>query len=269
MKCRIILICDNIVSKDVLPARRTKAKAEIDKNTQAILDNPSSMTSNYHQKLLRQWWRHTARRDAMKVSQESRPLHWLFASDQTPNFRFYFDNEVMPADLVQVFAFDDDYTFGILQSNFHWLWFNEKMSTLREDPRYTPTSVFNTFPFPQHPDVQRVKVIADAGSALHDYRRKEMAKSESGLNLRDMYRTLEEPGDNPLRDLHTALDEAVLDAYGFNAEDDILEQLLTLNFEVAAKIEAGEKVTSPGIPPDYPDPSELISDGCIQPPELI
>ena len=103
----------------------------------------------------------------------------------------------------------------------------------------------------------------------HDYRRKEMAKSESGLNLRYMYRTLEEPGTNPLRDLHETLDQAVLAAYGFDPEADILEQLLALNFAVAAKLEAGEHVTAPGIPPDYPDPAELISAGCIQAPELL
>jgi hypothetical protein len=38
---------------------------------------------------------------------------------------------------------------------------------------------------------------------------------------------------------------------------------------VAARIEAGESVTAPGIPADYPNPAELVSDGCIQPPELI
>ena len=58
-------------------------------------------------------------------------------------------------------------------------------------------------------------------------------------------------------------------AYGFDPDSDILEQLLALNLDVAAKIDAGESVTAPGIPPDYPNPAELISDGCIQPPELI
>ncbi len=85
-----------------------------------------------------------------------------------------------------------------------------------------------------------------------------------------MYRLMEEiPGKYELRDLHDALDQAVLAAYGFNPDRDLLEQLLALNFEVAAKIEAGETVTAPGIPPDYPNPGELISDGCIQPPELF
>ena len=57
-----------------------------------------------------------------------------------------------------------------------------------------------------------------------------------------MYRTLELPGKNPLKDAHTyPLDSAVLGAYGFAANDDLLSQLLTLNLEVARRIEAGER----------------------------
>ena len=184
-----------------------------------------------------------------------------------PVFDFV-SNGIRPDNTIQVFAFEDDYSFGILQSDVHWQWFTQKGSTLTERFRYTPHSVFDTFPFPQQPPPSQVKAVADAGRALHEFRRARMANSGT-LTLRDMYRTLEEPGTNPLRDLHNALDAAVLDAYGFDPDRDLLEQLLALNFEVAAKIEAGESVTAPGIPPDYPNPAELVSDGCIQPPDLI
>ena len=90
-----------------------------------------------------------------------------------------------------------------------------------------------------------------------------MSKIESGL--RSVYRSLERPGDNPLKDAHAALDEAVLDAYGFSSKDDLLKQLLDLNLSVAERIECGESVTAPGIPPDYPKPKELITDDCIRP----
>ena len=253
----------------ILPVRRVKAKEERAKNERARNANPKARLNRHHENFLKQWWKLSYGREDM-LQELGKTARCIGCSEVTkrPIFDFV-STDIRPDHSIQVFTFDDDYTFGILQSNVHWQWFVEKASTLKSDWRYTPHSVFDTFPFPQHPTLGRVRTVADAGSALHDYRRKEMAKSESGLNLRDMYRTLEEPGDNPLRDLHTALDHAVLDAYGFNAEDEILEQLLTLNFEVAAKIEAAEEVTAPGIPPDYPDPSELISDGCIQPPELF
>ncbi len=258
-----------IVLQQVLPIRKTKAENEIVRNREALAKNPNSKTSNFFQRLLETWWHHMTGRVAMTHYLKT-IRRYVICSRVTkrPVFDFV-SNSIRPDSSLKVFAFEDDYTFGVLQSNTHWQWFVEKASTLKSDYRYTSHSVFDTFPFPQHPTQDQVKAVADAGRTLHEYRRQEMAKSESGLSLRDMYRTLELPGINPLRDLHDALDAAVLAAYGFDPDRDILEQLLALNLEVAAKIEAGEAVTAPGIPPDYPNPGELISDGCIQPLELI
>ena len=58
---------------------------------------------------------------------------------------------------------------------------------------------------------------------------------------------------------------AVLTAYGFNAKKDLLAQLLALNQTVAAKIEIGEPVTVPGVPPIYPDAKKLVTENCIRP----
>jgi hypothetical protein len=83
--------------------------------------------------------------------------------------------------------------------------------------------------------------------------------------LRAVYRTLELPGKNPLKDAHASLDAAVLDAYGFSPGKDLLAQLLALNHDVAARIERGEKVTAPGIPADYAHPNDLVTTDCIRP----
>ena len=48
-------------------------------------------------------------------------------------------------------------------------------------------------------------------------------------------------------------------------QPDVLAQLLELNLEVARRIDAGEKVVSPGIPPGYRTPGKFITDDCIQP----
>ena len=79
-----------------------------------------------------------------------------------------------------------------------------------------------------------------------------------------MYRTLDLPGKNPLKDAHAALDAAVLDAYGFSPRKDPLGQLLELNLAVAAKTDAGKPVTPPGIPPEYPRPAQQVTDDCVQ-----
>ena len=98
----------------------------------------------------------------------------------------------------------------------------------------------------------------------------------NGWSLCDLYRTLETPGANRLRDAHAALDAAVLAAYGFDAPGTgkgagLLAQILALNLEVARRIrdaQPGQPVTAPGVPPSYPDPASLITPDCIQPPKL-
>ncbi len=257
-----------IVVQQVLPARKIKAENEIARNREALAENPNSKTNNFFQRLLENWWHHMTGRVAMThYLKNIRRYICCSRVTKRPVFDFV-SNSIRPDSSLKVFGFDDDYTFGILQADAHWQWFVEKASTLKSDYRYTSHSVFDTFPFPQQPAAGRVKAVASAGRALHEFRRERM-ESSGTLTLRDMYRTLEETGANPLRDLHAALDQAVLAAYGFDPEVDILEQLLALNFEVAAKIEAGEPVTAPGIPPDYPNPAELVSGGCIQPPDLL
>ena len=104
--------------------------------------------------------------------------------------------------------------------------------------------------------------LATAARELRRVRAEALPKMKGGL--RALYRSLELPGANPLKAVHTALDTAVLTAYGFNAKKDLLAQLLGLNREVAAKIEKGEEVVAPGVPKNYPDAKKLITGDCIQ-----
>ncbi|MGE4002695.1 MAG: class I SAM-dependent DNA methyltransferase, partial [Planctomycetaceae bacterium] len=108
-----------------------------------------------------------------------------------------------------------------------------------------------------------VNAVAKAGREVRRVREAALSKVKGGL--RGVYRTLELPGKNPLKDAHAALDAAVLAAYGFSPRKDLLQQLLDLNHLVAARIERGEDVTPPGIPPGYPNPAALVTDDCIRP----
>lgn len=105
--------------------------------------------------------------------------------------------------------------------------------------------------------------MAKAGREVRRVRAEALAKITGGL--RAVYRTLELPGANPLKDAHAALDTAVLAAYGFSPKADLLAQLLDLNHTVANRIENGNPVTSPGIPSTYPKPETLITPDCISP----
>jgi SAM-dependent methyltransferase len=180
-----------------------------------------------------------------------------------PTFEFV-SRDVHPDGSLSVFAFEDDYSYGIIQSSVHWQWFFAKCSKLTERLRYTSDTVFETFPWPQSPTAKQIEAVAEAGREVRRVRAEALVKLKGGL--RALYRTLELPGANPLKDAHAALDAAVLAAYGFNAKQDLLSQLLSLNLAVAQKLERGEPVTAPGVPPSYPDVQNLITDDCIRPP---
>ena len=112
----------------------------------------------------------------------------------------------------------------------------------------------------------KIAAVAAAGCELRRIRAEALPKIKGGL--RALYRTLELPGKNPLKDTHAALDAAVLAAYGFDPKADLLAQLLALNLDVAGRLDRGEPVTAPGLPPGFPDPARLITPDCIQPPPL-
>ena len=82
-------------------------------------------------------------------------------------------------------------------------------------------------------------------------------------SLRDLYRTLEEPGSNPLRDAQAKLDAAVRAAYGMPKDADILAFLLALNQSCAAKEAAGEPITPPGLPLPVKEHAGFITEDCI------
>ena len=153
---------------------------------------------------------------------------------------------VRPGDALQVFAFDDDYAFGILQSGVHWAWFLARCSGLKVDPRYTSETVYRTFPWPQAPAAGDVEAVADAGRALREERRR-VARAE-GLGLRALHRRIERLGGHPLGRLQADLDRAVRRAYAMGPEEDALAFLLDLNGAVAARLRAGAGAAGPGRP---------------------
>ena len=62
----------------------------------------------------------------------------------------WLNSAVLPDQQLLAFSRADDTTFGILHSRFHELW-SLRMCTwlgVGNDPRYTPTTCFETFPFP-------------------------------------------------------------------------------------------------------------------------
>lgn len=243
----------------VLPEVMTKLK-------DAQENHPDNIAPR--QEHLDRWWQFWNRRDQLNSIFNSKSRVVACSRTTRRPIVAFIDTRFCPGDLVQIFAFDDDYSFSLLQSKVHFEWFR-KSSRLKieTDTRYSSRSVFETLPWPQSPSKKAVIAVAEAGRQVRAVRDEHLPKIKGGL--RALYRTLELPGKSPLRDAHEALDAAVLKAYGFNAKNDLLAQILELNLDVAAREKAGEPVTAPGIPQSYLDAGgkheDLITDDCIKP----
>lgn len=70
---------------------------------------------------------------------------------------------VIPDCQVVAIARDDDTTFGILHSRFHEAWSLKLGTSLEDRPRYTPTTTFETYPFPEGltPNIPAADYAAD------------------------------------------------------------------------------------------------------------
>jgi hypothetical protein len=167
----------------------------------------------------------------------------------------FVDASIKPGDSMTVFALDDDYSFGLLSSSLHRDWLVERCSTLKGDLRYTPTTVWDSFPWPQSPNQAQVHAITQIAAAILNLREEHIQR---GVGLARQYDTFRTLGRSRLRDLHTELDEAVFAAYEFNPADDGLTQLLALNQDIAVAPEparAGLSWLHRGSRHQSPDPA--------------
>ena len=160
----------------------------------------------------------------------------------------------IPGDLSVVLASDDFYSLGIVTSALHRIWVKVQSSTLKGDTRYTHSTCFETFPFPQMPSLKTVKNIRETAIALHEYRSEQMEQKQWGITK--LYNAYFDEPASQLYKLHKKLDKLVLDAYGFDPKGDRLEQLLALNLELAEKEKQGEPVIGPWAPDNPPKREE-------------
>lgn len=194
------------------------------------------------------WWLHGSPASTMRQKLSS--LTKYIATPKVSKHRFFvwLVADMLPSNLVIAFASDDDYVFGILSSSIHELWVRKVGSQLRESDSggtYTPTTCFQTFPFPRPTDEQREE-IAEAARELNGLREGWLnpvdAEGEPvmfGVDLRQ--RTLtnlynEYESHTWLVNAHDRLNAAVAAAYGWDAgirDEEVLERLLALNLERA------------------------------------
>lgn len=224
----------------------------------------SGNETSHYATWLRKWWRPQQARDEFRAAIRGRSRLIVCPKvSARPSFALL-STRFVPNNTMWLFALDDDYSFGIIQSNLHWDWTKAKGSRVRADITYTSV-VWRTFPWPQEPREAEVAAVAAAARELRRVR--DTLMKENGWSLRALYQAAEIPGPHPLKDAQAALDQAVAQAYGMPADQEATEFLLELNKLVAEDEAEGRAVQGPGVPKgmDPRDP-RWTSDDCIMPP---
>ena len=235
-----------------------------------VAEHVRPVRANNRVKALRDnWWRHWRPRPAMwravggmarYIATPTLAKHRLFV---------WLDAGVCPDHQLIVIARDDDVTFGILHSRFHEAWSLRLGTSLEDRPRYTPTTTFETFPFPEglSPDIPAADYAEDPRAvAIAEAARRLVELRDRWLNPPEWVEWIDEPvpgypkrpaacdeaaakelkartltnlyNARPqwLADAHAALDNAVARAYGWDmdiTEDEALRNLLVSNRETA------------------------------------
>lgn len=135
----------------------------------------------------------------------------------TPHASFGFlPSDIMFANTLAVVSSSDWHGLTLLQSRIHESWARFVGSSMKDDLRYTPSDCFETFPFPEAWETNAILEVT--GGAYYDFRAALMIRQNEGLTK--TYNRFHDPDETSpdilkLRDLHTAMDRAVLDAYGW------------------------------------------------------
>ncbi len=186
------------------------------------------------------WWKLAENQPAMRKA--LKPLSSYFSVPRLSKWFIFIPCQAnwLPNDSTVVVASNDFYILGILTSNIHRLWVKAQSSTLGDTIRYTHTTCFETFPFPQNSTIKLVEKIRATALELHQYRSEQMEKKQWGIT--QLYNQFFNEPSSQLYKLHKKLDDLVMQAYNFQSGDDILEKLLSLNLELAEKEKRGESI---------------------------
>jgi len=117
----------------------------------------------------RYWWRHVEARPGMCAALSNLPRFLSTVAVAKHRLFVWMASPTLPDHAVFVFARHDDYFLGILHSRLHEVWSLKLGTRLETRPRYTPTTCFETFPFPQPTGEQRA-AIAEAAKNLDTLR---------------------------------------------------------------------------------------------------
>jgi len=202
---------------------------------------------NRSEPLRRRWWLYGRPRPELRGALMG--LQRCIVTPEVAKHRIFIwmNTDVIPDHTLHVIARDDDYCFGVLHSRLHERWSLVQGANMGvgNDPRYSSSRTFQTFPFPwplgsERRDEAKTEAIAVAARRLVELRDRWLNPPDA-TSTELAQRTLTKLyNQRPtwLDMAHRKLDDAVLDAYGWPhdlTDEQILERLLALNLERAGQ----------------------------------
>ena len=170
-------------------------------------------------KRARNWWQYGAlSKELYDIIHVQRLERVLAISEVSPHMAFaYLPTTYVYAHTLKLVTVAEGAALGVLQSRVHEKWARLLGSSMKDDLRYTTTDCFATFPLPKHfPNNEAIEVAA---TAYDHHRRLVMIQNNEGLTK--TYNRFHDPNEKSseilhLRELHAAMDRAVLEAYGWD-----------------------------------------------------
>jgi len=170
-----------------------------------------------NRKVLRdRWWQYAEKRPAMRKAIAELDELLVIARVSRTVMPIRIPHRSVPSEQVVVFATDSFGNQAVMSSSLHQMWAIKYGSGMRNDPRYTPSDVFETFPRPDtSPDIERI------GRVLDEERREIMLRRDLGLTK--LYNLVNDPtlpdavdaDVARMRAIHRELDEVIVAAYGW------------------------------------------------------
>jgi hypothetical protein len=211
---RYVINLSDLASEEQLrswPALEAIVRAKVKPERDALGSNPNNIP------LKRRWWAyHAERREFYKKACEIGVI--LVNSQVSPHLAFTRQHAgKIWGNTLNLFLFSGFGAVAALQSRPHEVWARYFASSMKDDLRYTPSDCFETFPFPNGSKAS--PSLEAAGQAYHDHRAALMVARDEGMTktynrFHDLTETAEDI--RRLRELHAAMDCAVLEAYGWH-----------------------------------------------------
>ncbi|MEU3168534.1 DNA methyltransferase [Streptosporangium sp. NPDC006930] len=183
-----------------------------------LLERVKGERQKVNRKALRdRWWQYAEKRPGMRKAIKKLDEVLVIARVSKTVMPQRIQAGVVTSEQIVVFATDSYADQAVLSSSLHQTWAIKYGSGMRNDPRYTPSDVFETFPRPETTDH-----LIEASRILDTERREIMLRRNFGLTK--LYNAVNDPdianaADRDaarMREIHVELDQAVMDAYGWS-----------------------------------------------------